>query len=447
MPISKRTLTGILALSLAASCGGVKSPSNTATGVTSMKEVPSVRLNFRYEGDVPAPQTDQQNAAEERNQAVQADFDNGRPQDEVLDKNISSPNKQNILAVWHRAGDADGEFRLDMYDAAGHLLRKLTPDSMSAKFPDTIRWSPDSSTVAFVACIRTIATTNPLPITAPTPPDTSTGASDANNAPPSGAPITGVTPVAPTGILAFRTEQIYIANADGTGVKALTENEGLKYFYYVWSPDSTMLAALATTRREWQVQDLATNGKGEELVPYGRPRIIEKNGRERRLDDAATQVQPVWSPDSAKVAVAYGNQIRVYDALGTNPTQSAVPLRNQLLISSQAYDEQQKNLLNAANANTADANANPSSNSANANSNSNISAATPTPSQGLSVLPDEKTLVSYNPIVALTWPQDDLIYLETAYVKRMKNAADNVTSFARWHRIVLSAQPASPATK
>ena len=309
---------------------------------------------------------------------------------------------------------------------------------MSAKFPETIRWSPDSGTVAFVACIRTISPSNPLPTTAPTPPDAS-ATGEANTAPPSGVPVTGPTPAPPTGILAFRTEQIYVANADGTGVKALTANEGLKYFYYVWSPDSTMLAALATTRREWQVQDLATSGKGEEMVPYGRPRIIEKNGRERRLDDAATQVRPVWSSDSAKVAVAYGNQIRVYDSLGTNPTQAAVPLRNELLISSQAYDEQQKTLLNAANANTADANA-----AANSNTNSNTPVSAPTPSQGLSVLPDEKTLVSYNPIVALQWPQDDVIYLETAYVKRMKNAADNVTSFARWHRVVLSAQPASP---
>ncbi|MBV9242033.1 MAG: hypothetical protein JO314_08490 [Acidobacteria bacterium] len=438
MRISNRLLLGLVAVVLLAACGGGKGVSNSGTGVAAMKDVPSVRLNFRYEGDVPAPQPEQQQQSEERNQAVQGDFDNGRPQDEVLDKTIAAPNNQNFLAVWHRAGDADGEFRLDMYDAGGHLQRKLTADSMSAKFPETIRWSPDSGTVAFVACIRTISPSNPLPTTAPTPPDAS-ATGEANTAPPSGVPVTGPTPAPPTGILAFRTEQIYVANADGTGVKALTANEGLKYFYYVWSPDSTMLAALATTRREWQVQDLATSGKGEEMVPYGRPRIIEKNGRERRLDDAATQVRPVWSSDSAKVAVAYGNQIRVYDSLGTNPTQAAVPLRNELLISSQAYDEQQKTLLNAANANTADANA-----AANSNTNSNTPVSAPTPSQGLSVLPDEKTLVSYNPIVALQWPQDDVIYLETAYVKRMKNAADNVTSFARWHRVVLSAQPASP---
>ena len=57
-------------MSVLAACGGGKGPSNTATGVTAMKEVPAVRLNFRYEGDVPAPQADQQNAPEERNQAV-----------------------------------------------------------------------------------------------------------------------------------------------------------------------------------------------------------------------------------------------------------------------------------------------------------------------------------------------------------------------------------------
>jgi hypothetical protein len=60
------------------------------------------------------------------------------------------------------------------------------------------------------------------------------------------------------------------------------------------------------------------------------------------------------------------------------------------------------------------------------------------------MLPDEKSLVSYNPIVEIAWAQEDLIYLETAYLKRMKNEPDNVTSFARWHRLVLSPQPPAP---
>jgi Tol biopolymer transport system component len=451
MPISRYKLGGVVLLAaFLAGCGNSGGPVGNTTGPTAFKDMPSVRLNFRYEGDVPAPAADQQQQqSEQRHAGVQADFDGARPQDEVLDRTIAAPNSQFVLAVWHKVGDAQDEYRLDMYDAAGKLLRKLTSDTMAARFPETIRWSPDSANVAFVAFIRTV----PLPgmtTSAPTPPDAGVTSPPAapvsnmqtgdgyntNSAEPVTPPITAPTPAPPTGLLAFRTEQIYIANADGTGVKALTENEGIKYFYYVWSPDSSMLGALATTRREWQVQELTANGKGENMIPFGRPRIIEKNGRERRLDDASTQVHPVWSPDSAKLAVAYGNQIRVYDGLGTNPTQAAIPLRNQLLISSQAYDEQQKSLLQ--NANTG--NANLDANAANANT----PVPTQMPSSGLSVLPDEKTLVSYNPIVALLWPAEDTLYLETAYVKRMKNEADSVTSFARWHRVILTPQPVSP---
>ena len=220
------------------------------------------------------------------------------------------------------------------------------------------------------------------------------------------------TPAAPTGILTFRTEQIYICGADGSGVKALTENEGLIYFYYAWSPDSSMLVALAATSREWKYLEVMAGSKGEMMVPQGRPRIIEKNGRERRLDDNLTSVRPVWSPDSAKVAAAFDTQIRIYDANGTNPTQAAIPLRNQLLISSQAYDRDQQRRLQASNAN-ADANAQ----------------ANTAPDQPLSTLPDEKLLVSYNPIVEIAWTADDLLYLQTAYLKRMKNEADSVRSF------------------
>ena len=176
--------------------------------------------------------------------------------------------------------------------------------------------------------------------------------------------------------------------------------------------------------------DITAGTKGEMMIPQGRPRVIEKNGRERRLDDNMTAVRPVWSPDSAKIAAAFGNQIRLYDANGTNPTQAAIPLRNQLLISSQAYDRDQQRQMQPTNTDP----------------NSNAGAASPTPAdQPLSTLPDEKLLVSFNPIVELAWTVEDLLYLKTAYIKRMKNESDNVTSFARWHRLVLTAQPPTPA--
>ncbi|MEO7539362.1 MAG: hypothetical protein ABIV21_05005 [Pyrinomonadaceae bacterium] len=406
------------------------------------KDVPAVRLNYRYEADVPAPSGDPNaQPAEERNPGVQSDFDAGRPQ-ELLDRTLSSPDKRHVLSIYHRITDVQAEFRLDLYSAEGKLLRKLTSDGMAVHFPDTIVWSPDSNSLAFVAMTRS---SQPEPGVSPTPglsgispaatplpqaANTYTAIDNSNAESASESPAPQPTPAAPTGIMTFRSEQIYMAAADGTSVRPITQNEGLIYFYYTWSPDSTMLAALASSSREWKYGELMSAAKGEIMTPQGRLRIIEKNGRERRLDDNMTAVRPVWSSDSTKVATAFDTQIRVYDASGTNPTQAAVPLRNQLLISSQAYDLDQQRKLQAANENM-------DANSANA---------TPHPTeQPLSTLPDEKLLVSYNPIVEIAWPSEDLLYLKTAYVKRMQNQADSAMSFARWHRLVFTLQPAAPA--
>jgi hypothetical protein len=288
--------------------------------------------------------------------------------------------------------------------------------------------------LAFVAMIRVVApdlglTTPTSPVTAPAGnANVAAGDTDPEALPSPVAP----TPASPTGILTFRTEQIYTCTADGAGVRAITENEGLIYFYYAWSPDSSMLVALAATAREWKYLEVIAGSKGEMMVPQGRPRIIEKNGRERRLDDNLTSVRPVWSPDSTKVAAAFDTQIRIYDAIGTNPTQAAIPLRNQLLISSQSYDREQQRQFQASNAN------------ADPNTAANTAA---TPDQPLSTLPDEKLLVSYNPIVEIAWTADDLLYLQTAYLKRMKNEADSVRSFSRWHRLVFSPQIVVPSNK
>ena len=403
---------------------------------SAMKDVAAVRLNYRYEADVPPPDLTKDVAKEERNAAVQGDFDANRPQ-EVLDKTLASPDAKRVLAVYHKAGDMPAEFRLDMYTADGRLLKKITSDVMAVHFPDTIRWSPDSSTLAFVAMIRGAAVDETATAPAADPETSiaspnqntntaSTEGSDSNMDVEANANVTvaAPTPAAPTGILTFRTEQIYICNSDGDGAKAITQNEGLIYFYYVWAPDSSMLAALAAKSIEWKYLNDRADLNGEMFVPVGRPRVIEKNGRERRLDDALTAVQPVWSPDSSKVACAFENQVRIYDATGNTPTQAAIPLRNSLLISSQAYDRDQAAKLEAANVQT-DTNTAPVANS---------NAAVPT------TLPDERTLVSYNPIVGLNWQSDDLLYFQTAYVKRMKNEADSVTSFPRWHRLVLTPQ-------
>lgn len=397
-----------------------------------MKTVPAVRLNYRYEPDVPTPSAEADKAnAEERNAAVQSDFDANRTY-ELLERTITSPDKKHVLAVYRNIADSVAEYRLDMYSPDGKLEKKLTSEMMAVHFPDTIVWSPDSSSLAFVAMIRATQTgiggaTDPSPLAGVTQSaESNSNSIDSEDEIGKTAKLSVPTPAAPAGILTFRTEQIYICGADGSGLKPVTENEGLIYFYYAWSPDSSMLAALATTAREWKYGEITAASKTETMIPLGRPRIIEKNGRERRLDDNLTSVHPVWSSDSSKVAVAFDTQVRIYDSSGTNPTQAAIPLRNQLLISSQAYDHNQQRQTESS------------------NSDANTSANTVTPEQPLSTLPDEKLLVSYNPIVELLWPDDNTIYLKTAYIRRPLNDPVGVTSFARWHRLALSIQAAAP---
>lgn len=419
---------------IAAGCGNAEPANTRAVMPTSLSEVPAVQLNYRYEPDVPEPEVAPAAADAELQPAVRAHFEGERP-GELLDRTLTSPDGARVLAIYHKETDLPAEFRLDMYGSDGRMIQKITADTMAVHFPDTIVWSPDSTHLAFVAMIRGAQGENPDGTldTEPTPtpgaevPADANANTDANLADPEANamaipaepdPLAEPTPTAPLGVLTFRTEQIYLCNADGGALRPLTQNEGLIYFYYAWSPDSTMLAALAATAREWQYLERRAQEEGQIFIPVGRPRIVERNGRERRLDDGMTAVQPVWSPDSAKVAAGYDTQVRVYDAVGAVPTQAAVPLRNALLLSSQAFDMSQQQQLGADNA--ADANAQP-----------------PQPT----TLPDPATLVSFNPIVGLEWTSPDILYFQTAFIRRMQNEADSVSSFPRWHRLIFSPQP------
>jgi hypothetical protein len=436
----------LLSAVIASGCATEKMPAGGGLP-SSLSDVPSVRLNYRYEPDVPEPEPEKA-ASADRFPAVQADFDQNRLQ-EQLERTIVSPDGKRILAVYTQTSDGLDEFRLDMYSADGMLIRKVTSDLMGVHFPDTIRWSPDSSNVAFVAMLRGVTAeaeqTAPGGVElVPVPTGTPVANANTNTASAEGNTNTAETPVAdanvdantsttpvsptpepPTGILTFRTEQLYICDADGNGAKPITQNEGFIYFYYAWAPNSSMLAALAIHAREWGELRRRADSSGAVFQPLGRLRIVEKTGRERRLDDALTAVKPVWSTDSSKIAAAFETQIRIYDSQGNNPTQAALPLRNQMLISSQAYDNAQASQLNA------DANADPAAAPANTNT------AAP------STLPDPSKLVSFNPIVSLNWTSPDILYFETAYLRRMKNEVDNATSFVRWHRLILTAQAAN----
>jgi hypothetical protein len=396
----------------------------TTGNAPSLREVPSVRLGFRYEGDVPPPAVPV-SAADELNPAVRGEFDGNRSSD-LLARTIVSPDKKRILVAYSREGDMPDTFRLDMYSDDGKFLRRVSPDTMAVGFLDSIVWSPDSSSVAFVAVTRTggiSLSTLPTPSGTNLNSNVSPADPNSNSAPASPDPVAASTPgPPPPNVLTFRTEQIYVCSAEGSDVKPLTQTENLIYYYFVWSPDSSTLAALATRLDEWRYLQALANQGGEKFVPKGRPRIIEKNGRERPLDDALTRVHPAWSPDSAKVAVAFENpvQIRVYDAIGNAPTQAAIPLRNPLLISSQAYDRAK------------DAQADPNSNVA--------PVVDPNAAQDVTMLPDEKSLVSFQPIIALDWSVDSNLYFQTGYVREYVNSAEDRFSSLRWHRVILSVQ-------
>lgn len=428
---------------LSVSC--TNSPSaETVVIPVALKDVPSDRLSYRYEADVQPPKAVHlsSGAKYERDDAVQSDFDLNRPL-EILDRTIAAPEKDRILAVYRKGDDLISDFRLDMYSKDGKLVRKVTHDEMAVQFPDTIVWSPDGNNVAFVAKVR--GALPPLPDsgasqtsrkpevidrdgeekTTAEPGDSETAESEAKSDP-------GNVEAAKD-VLTFRTEQIYTANADGGDVKPLTKVEGLMYFYFVWAPDSSALAALAAIHTEWQYFESRSKEAGQVFIPRGRPRLIEKNGRERRLDDLPTAVHPVWSPDSAKLAIAYDKQVRIYDGVRNRPTQAAIPLNNDLLISSRAYEQK----LRAEEAVQANANTNGENANAAGNANSNTSELP----QPQSALPDANLLVSFNPIVNLVWVEDSMLYFETGFVRNYIDDTESVRSYMRWHRLVLSAQP------
>jgi hypothetical protein len=68
-------------------------PPNNAP--TTLRDVLALRLNFRFETDVPAPTVNQTAQTEERNAAVQTDFDQNRTP-EILEKTLTSPDKQRV---------------------------------------------------------------------------------------------------------------------------------------------------------------------------------------------------------------------------------------------------------------------------------------------------------------------------------------------------------------
>ncbi len=416
---------------LAGGCQQVQNLTKPTVRPASLRDVPAGRLSFRFEPDIAAPPEIENNGQLqiEKSIAVQADFDQNRAQD-LLERTIPSADKQRVLAVYQGIADIKGDYKLDLYDQNGKLIRKIATENLAVRFPDSIQWSPDNNSFAFVGVRRANAPVNQEIVQeAPPPPSLETENQNANQPVPnnsqagdSNAAASSPAPTAttaPTNVLALRTEQIYTANRDGGELKLLTQTEGLIYFKMIWSPDSQMLAALGCRENEWQALDAQARAKGEFFRPFGRPRIVEKNGRERRVDDALTNVDPVWSPDSSKVAVAFDKQIRIYDALGNNPTAAALPLQVPLLVAAKTCAEKMALNQTCVNAQPVEVNVN-----------------------NITEQPTDAELTIYLPIVALGWTDEKTLYLQTGFVANLQNGDIN-RGFMRWHRLNFSPQAAA----
>jgi hypothetical protein len=379
----------VFALLFAVGCKTVVERQNVRPKV--LRDVPARNLAYRLTPDVSPPAADVDDTSE-KSPAIANEFA-GKRKDDALLRTVVSPDRRRVLALYGAADDPGSTFRIDLYNSDGQFLRNVIPPDLACVFPDTVSWSPDGTFINFIAHRRE------MPSPTPTPDVPEPGPSPSPEATPSVAPL--FAPVA-----SFNTEQIYIANRDGYDLKPLTSREGLIYFYFAWAPDGHALAALACKEDEWNARE--RQGK----LPAGRPRLITPSGSERLLDDALTEALPVWSPDASKIATAFDTDVAIYDAGGKTPTQARLPLSEQLLAASVAYDQKT------------------TTKKANNNSNSGTHTVSSTPS----------VPASFNPIVRLDWRSPDMLYFQTAYVRLMSN--ETINTFQRWHLLNISAQAA-----
>jgi hypothetical protein len=351
-----------------------------------LHDVPARNLAYRLSPDVIAP-TDPEDAAD-KFAAVANDFSTKR-KDDALVRTVVSPDGRRVLALYGTADEPGSTFRIDLYNSEGQFLRNLIPPDLSCVFPETVTWAPGGNYINFIARKRVVASPTPTPPNEPEP--------DASSSPvpsPSIAPL--FAPVA-----SYNTEQIYICNRDGYDLKPLTSREGLIYFYFVWAPDGHAMAALACKEDEWNARER------QYKLPAGRPRLVALDGSERLLDDVLTDALPVWSPDASKVATAFDTDVAIYDAGGKTPTQARLPLADQLIAASVAYDER----------------------------TTTKKANSPAPASTPGGVP-----ASFNPIVRLDWRAPETLYVQTAFVRLMPN--ETINTFQRWHMLTISAQAA-----
>ncbi len=386
---------GLVLLLFTAACRDETDPQRVRP--RQLRDVPARALAFNFQADVePPPELTAEEAKTVA--AIQQDFDTRRKDDALL-RSVVSPDGQRALAVYGTTDEPSQTFRIDLYSSDGNFLRNLTPPDLAVVFQDSVVWSHDSGLIAFIGRKSAIPEASPTPLPEEEPALPSASPVPTPSIQPAFAPLR-----------VFNTEQIYLCNRDGYDLKPLTTRDGLIYFALSWAPDNHALAALACKEGEWDRREK------EFKTPAGRPRLISPDGQERLLDDELAEAPPVWSPDSSKVATAFGVDIGIYDAAGRSPSQARIALRERLLSASAAFDEKSQ------------------TGKAKPNSPSNK------PGGAQPQATTEVTLpFSFNPIVRLEWPAPEKLYVETAYISMR---SELIKTFSRWHLLMLSPQAA-----
>lgn len=394
----KRKKTSLLIITLLAT---LFSSCNSCTSIVTrqdvrpllLRDVPAQRLAYKFEGDVAVPAEFKNEDADDKIEAIQADF-NTRRQNDALVRTVRSADGQRALVLYGVADEPSQEFHIDLYSADGRFLRNLTPPDLACVFPETVAWSPDGNFITFIAHRGVKPTPTPTPPGALVPEEPLTTEA---------TPLPSVAPAFPA-VALFNTEQIYICNRDGYDLRPLTSRDGLIYFYAVWAPDNHALVAMACKESEWDAREKQFR------LPTGRPRLLTLDGKERLLDDELTEALPVWSPDSSKIATGYDSDLMIYDAATAKPTQARIRLRDPLIAASRIYEERSLGGKKSGTDNGAK------------------------PAQSAS------EPASFNPAIRLEWVSPEKLFFETAYVRLTQT--DPITTFQRWHLVTLSAQAA-----
>ena len=291
----------LLALGSAAACQQAEDA--VSVRPKTLRDVPAVRLAFRFEADVAAENLPEQlkgDGAPEKNEAVARDFETRRPEEELL-RTVTSPDGQRALALYATSETSGLDFRMDLYSSEGVFLRNIMPPNMVGAFYEEVAWSADGQHFAFLGFRNPAASATPDPGRETTaPPQLPRPASPATRRLATAAP-TPLTPVPP--------------RRPTTARPPPSPPSARRHLSIATHPPPRATAS--------SLDGLVADAQSSPLrLP--RPMDARRAGAKRRaarrlftstegalLDDSLADAAPAWSPDGAKVATDLERQWRI----------------------------------------------------------------------------------------------------------------------------------------